>query len=338
MKKLSLKKTIVQWQKETSIIAAALVALTVSSCNQPFDANAPLEKRLVVFSVLSTDRDAQFVRVQSSYMPPDIDPNTYAAEHEVMDARVYIRDSVSTRQLQDTLLMRPDTSRYKFPIHAYTLTGFVPSNGKTYRIEVQSPTLGTASGSVFIPDKATIILDATTNALLRIPFRFPDETTLLISTRLSRRTKAYIFRMYLYYDVLKGNEYVEERAEIPVASSSGIGFSLGEARYGNLTLSQNANDLVLKYSDGYYLAVIRNITTERYPTNRITYKWIVFSLLQMEENLYRYYSSVHEYRDPLSVRLDQAIYSGLSAGAGMVGAYALDSLLYVLPANFDGNR
>jgi hypothetical protein len=322
-----------------AILFITVNILIHSACDQAFDPNAQHQEQLVIFSILSTDRDGQVVRVQSSYTPSGNNPNEYTLEHEVMDAKVYLKDSLSTLQLKDTLLLRPDTSRYTFPIHAYLLNGFVPKNGKSYLIEVQSPSQGNASGSAFIPDKAMMSIGSPTNSILRIPFRFTDSTNIVVSLRTSQKAKGYIFRMYVYYDVLKGNEFVEERAEIPISPLSNADINSTDTRFPGLTLlRRNANDLLIKYENRFYLETIRNLTTVKYLSNRIIYKWVVFTCLQVDENLYRYYSSVHEYRDPLSVRLDERVYSSLSNGIGMVGAYSLDSLLYVLPSNFDGNR
>jgi hypothetical protein len=84
--------------------------------------------------------------------------------------------------------------------------------------------------------------------------------------------------------------------------------------------------------------MIKQLTTVRYASNKIIYKWVVFDVLQADQNLYDYYASVQEYRDPRSIRLDEPMYSRVNGGLGFAGAYTLDSLLYVLPENFPGNR
>jgi len=318
-------------------ILAVLTALTGLTCDEPFSSGS-LDPQLVIFSVLSTDRDAQYVRVHSNYMPKGSDPSSYPSDNAVTNVTVLIRDPDSTWVLADTLLVRRDTTRFTSQAHAYVLTPFIPENGKRYEVQVQSPFLGTALGSAIIPGKSQVTIDAVAEGVLRIPLRFPPQTVVRFNVRFSKLSKAYIVRSWVYYDVLLNGQWVEERMEVPTGSTAKNSYSLEYARYAGLVLTPNATDYEIKYDLGFYQEVIREITTRRHKDNRIIYKWLSLVILQTDDNLYRYYSAVHEYQDPRSVRLDEPIYSPINGGYGMVGAYALDSLLYILPSNFDGNR
>jgi hypothetical protein len=44
--------------------------------------------------------------------------------------------------------------------------------------------------------------------------------------------------------------------------------------------------------------------------------------------------TTHTYGDPHSIRLDEPVYSGVTGGVGVMGAYTLDSLVHILPENF----
>jgi hypothetical protein len=319
-----------------SILHVLLLTFAVAACDEPFSSGA-YEPHMVVFSVLSTDREAQFVRVYTNYMPPG-EPAEYTTDNPLTDAVVTVTDQATSWTAHDTLLIRPDTGRYASPLHAYVISPFVPEYGKSYTVQIQSPSFGTATGTAVIPAKAEVDVDATTSNVLRIPFRFTPSTPIQFSVRLSELSKAYIVRFYIYYDVLKDGEWVEERMEVPVAPVTRGSYTLDNARYGKMTLRRATANLNLEYENGFYQEVIRELTTRRYKDHRIIYKWVVLSVLQMDENLYRYYTSVHEYQDPRSVRLDEPFYSTVRGAYGMVGGYALDSLFQILPANFDGNR
>ena len=67
-------------------------------------------------------------------------------------------------------------------------------------------------------------------------------------------------------------------------------------------------------------------------------KRAVFQLLQLDPNSYGYYFTTHAYNDPQSMRLDEPMYSNIVGGLGLVGAYTLDSLVHVLPEDFDYNK
>jgi len=316
---------------------ACVVVLFLVGCDQPFDPRAPLQEEMVVFSILSTDRDQQFVTVNRNYMPPGFDPNEYTENSFVSDAMVRIIGPTSSYTLTDTLYPRADTSRYSFPMQAYYASGFIPQYDATYEVVASSPSLSTATGSTIIPGKGTLTIYSSTQAILRLPERYSvDELIELIVTS-SGRARGYICRMYVCYDVLKEGQWVEERAEIPVSSISGA-YTVEDARYPSLARRPDSGNQTIYFRNGFYRAVIDHVTYSKYPVGGLIYKWVVFSYLQADQNLYDYYNVVHQYRDPLTVRLDEPVYSTITGGTGLVGSYSLDSLVYVLPERFYGNH
>jgi hypothetical protein len=321
------------------LIVPALVALWVVACNNPFDPRAPLEQQLVVFSVLSTDRDVQYVRVNSNYMPPGYDPTTYDADNAVRGASVKLTVDGNTLFFRETTIARPDTSRYKFPMSLYALSQFVPQRGKTYNLVVSSPTLGVASSSASIPTKPLIELDPASWVRMTDPITRKETEDIQFNVELSSIAKGYTYHMYMYYDVLKNARWVEERYEIPLTPTDiDTSYSLDRPEYFQLTQSPLTNKLFLQFKVGYLQSVIKKLTKVQYVNTHLIYKFIVLVVLQTDQNLFGYYKSLRTYQDPLSIRLDQPLYSKIDGGIGLVGAYSLDSLTFVLPENFNGNR
>ena len=160
------------------------------------------------------------------------------------------------------------------------------------------------------------------------------------SAQLSSLAKGYIARAYIYYDVLKGSEWVEERVELPLGTwktdPGYYGFDL--LYYPQMTASPPTGLIGANFKNGFLQSIIKQLTTVQYVNNYIVYKWVVFSVLQADQNLFDYYMSIQETRDPRSIRLDEPMYSRVNGGLGFAGAYTLDSLLIVLPENFPGNR
>ena len=142
---------------ETVVCPFVTVVLFLScGCDQSFDAIGPLDKRMVVYSVFSTDRNDQYVLVQQSYSVPDYNPLSHSTDNSLDDVLVALNAPNGTHFFTDTLLPRPDTSRYKFPIRSFVLKGFTPTRGVTYEIVVQSKSLCLASASVTIPESSQI--------------------------------------------------------------------------------------------------------------------------------------------------------------------------------------
>ncbi len=137
-------------ESTSKIFLAALCSglLLASGCNQEFDPRGPLDKKMVVYSILSSDREIQFVRVQADYMPAGYDPAGYVADHAIDDATVRITEYGRYYDLRDTLVWTSDTSRYKFPIHTYYLSSFTPLRGRAYQVVVRSPSHGNVSAGV----------------------------------------------------------------------------------------------------------------------------------------------------------------------------------------------
>ena len=316
---------------------ALLAAFTLPACDQSFDPRASLDSKMVVFSVLSTDRRAQVVRVEASYMPPEYDPLSYSTSSFQGDAIVTLKAPNGIFQFRDTLLPRPDTTRYKSPIHAFVLNPYILLRGKSYQVLVQSPTFGQVTSTVTVPDQAMIALSAEMLDVLKNPDQYPKDAAVIYTMSLARSSKAFVGRLLLYYDVLKGAEWVEEAVEIPILSSDSTSYSLDIPHYPKFAVTPSTAQVGLLYRNGYYIAIINKLN-EKYHSTKVIFKWTTLILLQADRNLYEYYSVTHGGEDPYSIRLDVPSVSSISGGLGMVGAYSLDSLVHILPERFWGDR
>jgi hypothetical protein len=269
-------------------------------------------------------------------MPVGFDPNTYDADNSVRDASVSLTGDGKFLTFRDTTVARPDTSRYNFPMRMYTLGNFVPQRGKSYNMLVSTPSLGVASASVSVPAKSTIVLDDASWIRLSDPITRKPEESIQFNVDLSPIAKGYA---YIYYDVLKNARWQEERFELPLTPSpEDTSYSLGSPEYFPLTQSPQSNKAFVQFKVGYLQTIIKKLTKVQYSDTHLIYKWIVLVVLQADQNLFGYYKSLRTYQDPLSIRLDQPLYSKIDGGIGLVGAYTLDSLTFVLPENFNGNR
>ena len=317
--------------------AVLLIAGILAGCEENFDPRASLQEQMVVFSVLSTDRPAQFVRVQRNYMPPEYNPLSYTDNNFLKDALVTIRESNKVFRLRDTSLARTDSSRYTFQLKTFYINPLTPLRGRTYQVIIQSPTQGQINASTTVPEKATITIAPSALQIIDRPDRSIQDARIVFVVQLSKLTKGFLPRFYLYYDVLKDNEWIEERAEIPVTSADSSSYSLDVPLYPKMAAAPNTSQVGLIYLNGYYKAII-NTLNEKYKPTRLIFKWATVVILQADQNLFKYYSGVHGAEDPYSIRLDEPLFSTVEGGLGMVGAYSLDSLVNILPENFWGNR
>jgi hypothetical protein len=315
-----------------------LIGLVISACNQPFDPRDSLDQKLVVFSVLSTDRSQQMVRVERNYMPVDYDALAYTADVSVGGANVTLSSGATTYLLRDTTFPRSDTSRYTSQLHGYVLSSFKPEYGKSYEVRVQSIQYGSAVGAVLIPSKPFLSLDASSYTVLDYPTITPREANILFPVVCGGNAKAYIVRLFVDYDVLKDGEWIAERAEIPVRYKYSGLVDFNYVSYGTLTPTPVNGRTVGVYKNDLYNRKLVELAYQTYFNTKIIFNRVVFQYLQVDPHLYDYYIVTHAYNDPHSTRLDEPSYSNVMQGEGVVGAYTLDSLVHVLPEGFGFNK
>jgi hypothetical protein len=320
------------------VIICSLLTIAAWSCNQPFDPRGPLDQQLVVFCILTTDRDVQYVRVNSNYMPPGLDPYQNTGDNAVRAATVTMISSSSTWTFRDTLLATLDFTKYSPPTFMYYLRSLRPTRGRVYQILVKSPDLGVASGSTVIPTAGIFYYSGSGLGPFTQPFNLAPSSSVTMNISFYN-AKGYASHLYLYYDVLKGSQWVEERIEIPESSFSGrMPFDPDSTIAVGLTPTPEGNIASVRYVAGELTSRIKYLTNERYRTTHIFYKWLSLVVLSADQNLSSYYKAVRGFQDPLSLRLDQPMFSNINGGVGFVGSYSLDSITVVLPGNFSGNK
>jgi hypothetical protein len=334
------------------VLSMCLLALR---CNEPFNPTGPVDQHMFVFSIFSTDRSVQFVRVTAPYMPVGFDPSAYNGDNALTDAAVtlwtpkeYMSDPVHHRSwielpkpydLRDTVISKPDTSGQTFLLHVYTLNPFIPGYEKTYTLFVNSPSHGGTWARIVMPGQPALSKPLATNEILLDPLSRRPDQLIRYSVQLSQTAKAYITHLFICYEVLKGSQWVQERSEVPVTSENPDSYSLEYPKYPELTPYISLTPVSITYKTGYLQNIIKELTMVRYLNTRLTYKYMVFQVLQTDANLCGYYKTVAAYQDPRSIRLDEPPFPTLPGGGyGMVGAYTLDSLVFELPSNFNGNR
>ena len=324
----------------SSLVATSicLIAGLFVACNQPFDPRGELDQKPVVFSVLSTDRNAQYVRVERDYMPADYDPLADTSDKSIRDAIVTISDGTRIAQLRDTTVFRIDDTRLMHPTHSFVASPFTPARGGSYTVRVQVKGIGTAVNSVLIPMKPQLDIDAFSMAVLDRPGNYEKNISILLTMTLGYGAQGYRARLYVDYEVLKDGEWVEERVEVPTSFASSGSSDFAYVLYPKLNRRTEGYRVVGNHNNGVYSRTLVEIAYTKYRSARIVFNRVVVQLLQVDQNLYNYYLSTHSYSDPHTTRLDEPSFAGVTGGVGLIGAYALDSLVHILPENFAFDR
>jgi hypothetical protein len=335
-----------------SFLSVSWVLLSLG-CNQPFDAAGPVDPHLAVFTILSTDRNTQFVRVTAPFLAAGFDPASgLRYDNSVADATVdiFTAPSFDPRRpwspvagqqlhLRDTLLAMPDAVASSPPLHIFAITPFTPAYGVTYSVYASSRERGVVWGSVRLPGKPTIYIPWGSIEVMNGPKSFDPNTSIEFLVTLADSGGGYLARLYLDYSVVQENEWISERVEVPVSSADPSTFHLVSPAYPGLVAAGNSARKGVEFKNGFLQSVIKRLVDSTYAGSRIVFDRLTLILLQADQNLYSYYAAAQLENDPRSIRLDQPSIAKLNGeGYGLIGGYTLDSATYLLPEYFYANH
>jgi hypothetical protein len=322
------------------LAGASIILLLFGSCDESFDPSAAFKPRMVVYSILTTESDTQYVRVYSTYLPPNNDPANNPTETSVTDADVKITGTnplydARTYTFESFDVNRADQERYKDSIGAYYSFPFRPIRGASYRLSVVSPTYGTATADLTLPTVGTI--QFVNPFVLENPWTYPHDVQ--VSIKLSGLVDAFLVRLYVEYNVHNPQTdlWKPYRTEVPFKSIAiSKVLAVFDYKFPELTVRQTAKNSGSGSSatDGFsfqleaYQTVIYRIVSH---VDRSDFKRAVCYLIQVDEPLYRYYEEANLFNDKNSIRLDQPTYTNIQGGIGLFASMGVDSVVYPLP-------
>jgi hypothetical protein len=345
------------------LLAIAMALACLMSCDTAFNPSAPFQPRMVVYCVLATNIDTQYVRVYSTYNPPDNDPAKNPGEISVTDAQVSItEDGGPTFSFHTVTLPRTPGSRYADDVTAYAAYPFRAAEGKTYTLTVTSPMFGMVTAKTTIPNRGTV---APVNGMAMANPCFSGQD-FGVSAILSPEAKGFLVRIYADYlsPTIYGG-FEPHRLEVPMRINVISGYrGIYEEVYPQPMLRSNSF-LVPVYSGN----TVTYQSQERVPYNSrafcqkvdqlypsmppkdlipgnngsssgdeglpvqpaqecVQFQQAVFYLVQFDTPLWNYYKLANAFQDAYSVRTDQPDYTNLKNGIGVFGSMAVDSLVW----------
>lgn len=320
------------------ILSLVVAALLLAGCDETLNPKGPLDKKMVVYSILSNKSDTQYVRVYATYDPTGFNPLERTTDTPVQDATVKLSQGATTFQFKDTTVQRQDETRYSSLIAAYMLNPYKVQPGKQYTLTVSSPTYGQSTTTITLPGKGAITIANT--FLLRDPWYTEDDIDLQIS--ISDITKGFLLRFFLDYDYyVKNVGWKEQHLEIPLSLSKVTNLNDYNAVYPHLIM-RTSDPLIRiiqpgkepKESASFYNTIYRKmikLVRAAYHPDDLRMKRVVFQLIQAEPHLYNYYSVVSGFQDISSIRIDKPDYTNLGGALGLFGGYTQDTISVSVP-------
>ncbi|MEX1276340.1 MAG: DUF4249 family protein [Bacteroidota bacterium] len=312
---------------------ALALAMIFMTCNHGFEPKAEYHVQLVVFSILATNRAIQMARVYTTYNPDGINPSTNTTERIIADARVTLSDGVRTVTMVDTLISRPDTSRYRTPMGAYKSDGLVLQGGRTYTLTIESDSNGHAGARITLPSHATLSVNGV--RVIESGAGGVTDEKITVTAYPGSGAAGAVIRMYVDYEAEHFGARLPGRVEVPERFPTDDLPSV-ETTYPQLRRLSGTATSVRFTKNGYQLAM--TMALARHPLEPLTFKRVVFAVLQAETNLFSYYNIANAFFDRGSIRTDQPNHSNIDGGIGLFGGFTIDSVSYSLPENFPFNR
>lgn len=306
----------------------------ILGCEESFTPKGEFREEIVVYSIVSNLSDTHYARMYRTYNPAGYDPFEQTTDNSITGALVRISDGFTQWSFRDTLIARADSNRYTSPIGAYVSSPFQPERGRQYSLLVQPPGGPMLTTVILFPEQGFISFYKNQGGVSQ-PNSVADRFIGLRAT-IPTTTKGFMIRFHLTFDALENSVWVPHQIEIPYFINN-VGLPEEQYQYYEVTRSFDGAGTVgtvvthiLDFNIDSYVIVISRLYG-KYGSGGVRFKKGIFTLTQIEQQLYSYYNISRGFRDPNSIRIDEPDYSNIGGGAGVFGAFAVDSVVVILP-------
>lgn len=304
-------------------------------CEEAINPSAYDSPPVVVYSVLNSLSDTQFVRLYTTYNPPDYDPFANKDEQSISDASVVVSDGTRSYTFQFTPIPRPDTSRYKTMLGLYSVFPFRPVANRRYTLNVSS-SFGVVTATTTIPGEGRI--SSFTINELQQPDRYSgDRNPVTAEYVISDLTKAHLVRLYVVYTTENPGEAGQEKYEEVPSFVRVVDKNYNVVRKIFPSPSRRTTPLTRRGQTFYnsmlypFPAYNETLYQIRYSNFNVRFKRAVFFLVQFDEAWSKHYATGNLFQDKLGVRLDPPDYTNIQGGWGLFGSFRVDSTVVELP-------
>lgn len=308
------------------LLLCTTTLLVVVSCDEPFQPKGPFEEKLVVFGVLTTHTDTQYVRLYTTYNPEGYDPTVHTTDKQISGATVTLTAGSRVWQYRDTTITRADRSRYTSDINAYILVPFKPTPNTAYTLDVRLPDGRQAKGSALVPGRGYI--SVVTLHVLDQPQSFAED--LYVVASIAPRTRGFLVRFFIEFELTVNGVKELRRVEVPLRIRRSIDDVVRERIYPKLQRrtsfdsDRNQGSEYVGFQHDAYFNTLSEIATLYAQSNPVL-KNAIFVLTQVDANLYNYFNVVNGFQDEITIRTDQPDVSSIEGGVGMFGAMTVDT-------------
>ena len=311
----------------TRCILVTAVVFVVGGCNEAFEPKGEFQEEYVVFAILTSVRDTQFIRFYKTYDPPAFNPLEYSTENSVTGAAIQISNGSTVYAFRETTLVRADRSRYQNDIQAYVAHPFPVERGETYTLSVQTGSGDDIEAELTVPGEAALTIGNI--AAFRSPTAFRNGFITLFSA-LSPATFGFQVRAFLEYDLRENGVFVRKREELPTAVRDRLNCQEFRPLFHTLQRRRQLQPDLTTFDVLAYTTMLAKVWNTYSPFD-VRMRQVVFELTEFDPALYAYLNTVNGFRDEFSIRTDEPDFSNIPGGRGIFGAMTKQSIAVSLP-------
>jgi hypothetical protein len=299
-------------------ILVLATALLGGSCSEEFTPKTVFKERLVLYSVVSASdfgTASPSVLLTRSYDVDGLDPSVNTYDPAVRGATVDFTVRRVVTRLTERSIMREDSSRYTGPQWYYGAGSIPLRAGDTVSVSARLADGRSVSAWTIVPThKAieTFPLFPRGFTTLFDPFYFGTE--LRIDWH-GEESEQHLFfpRLIIQYQRWNDSSFDASSFEIPIRYIDRDG---GRVAVYPRYISRSE----ISYEFAVIDEAVAGISNGDPDKSRYRITGVSFSLAEYDFPLSRYYASVNGYLDQYSVRLDEAVYTNVSGGIGVLGS------------------
>lgn len=300
------------------MICAALGFVTLFvSCNQTFDPDGPTRSNLVLYSILSSQRDTQYVELSATYWPPD--------SGQVTNATVELQTATGTISFHDTTIQVAGDDGATTPVNMYVAYHASITGGASYTLIASVPSGLSASSSITTLVPPTIAL---TNAK---SLKLNQSLPIVLNTSFSSVSGAYVLHFYIDFYALVDNGWELHRTEVPSGSySDDNGNTVLEYPSFTRIATLSTPKAVQLTCDTLQYSAARARILKQYGNTSVVWLNATFVMMQIDDPLYDYYYVTNGPIDASGIHLDQTDFTNISGGYGVFGSSTMVTKQYSL--------
>lgn len=297
------------------------IPLFLCSCDESFNPKTDFEEKYVLFGVVEYSPQTPSISLKAAVLrtfdSEGFDPSVSHTDHSVQGCVITLTIGDKEFKLSEDSL-RFVTQSFR-PKYSYGVSGFSFTRNQELKLKAVLPNGKVLTSKTRIPEPLSLL-----------EFSFPFNSG--VHTKLNQFIWGDTWKInwdsyddYLFFPRLTLNYWIKtdsstkyKTAEIPLKYIKKNGRH--EPVFPFYTWEKQT-----EYSFDCIDSVMTQISAGDTAKSRYIIHSMSFGMLEFETNLSSYFSSTNGYLDNFSIRLDESVYTNISGGIGVFGAFTSNS-------------